>query len=73
MASIVKRNGKYSVVYYYTDKEGIKHQKWETQESFKKAQKRKAEIENDQQNDIFILHHALRLIVIYPVTLLMNV
>lgn len=54
MASIVKRNGKYSVVYYYTDKEGIKHQKWETQESFKKAQKRKAEIENDQQNDIFI-------------------
>ena len=30
MASIVKRKNRYSVVYSYTDENGVKRQKWET-------------------------------------------
>ena len=30
MASIVKRKNRYSVVYTYTDENGVKRQKWET-------------------------------------------
>lgn len=30
MASIVKRKNRYSVVYTYTDDNGVKRQKWET-------------------------------------------
>ena len=29
MASIVRRGKKYVVVYYYTDEEGVRRQKWE--------------------------------------------
>lgn len=33
MASIVKRKNRYSVVYSYTDENGVKRQKWETFET----------------------------------------
>lgn len=45
MASIKKRRGKYSVVYYYIDENGQKRQKWETYLTEKEAKQRKAEIE----------------------------
>lgn len=54
MASIQKRNNKYSVVYTYKDRKGIKHQKWETFDSYAKARSRKAEIENQMDKNIFV-------------------
>lgn len=45
MASIVERNGKYKVVYNYTDERGKKKQKWETCQSLAEAKRRKTEIE----------------------------
>ena len=45
MASIKKRRGKYSVVYYYIDENGQKRQKWETYLTEKEAKQRKAELE----------------------------
>ena len=48
MASIKKRRGKYSVVYYYIDENGQKRQKWETYLTEKEAKQRKAEIEYKQ-------------------------
>ena len=54
MASIIKRKSKYSVVYYYTDEKGVKHQKWETCQDHADAKRRKAEIENQQGNGTFI-------------------
>lgn len=46
MASIIKRNKAYSVVYNYADKTGLVKQKWETYHSYENALKRKDEIEN---------------------------
>ena len=46
MASIIKRKSKYSVVYYYNDSNGEKRQRWESFDSHKDAQKRKAEVEH---------------------------
>lgn len=58
MASIKKRQAKkgttYSVVYYYIDEHGIKKQKWETYSSHKEALKRKAEVENQQNEGTFL-------------------
>lgn len=54
MASIIKRKSKYSVVYYYTDEKGEKRQKWETCQDYAEAKRRKAEIENQQNNGTFI-------------------
>lgn len=54
MATILKRKSKYSVVYYYEDGSGGKKQKWETWGSLKDAQKRKAEIEHQQNQGTFI-------------------
>lgn len=54
MASIRKRNNKYSVVYTYKDRNGDKHQKWETFDSYAKARSRKAEIENQMDKNIFV-------------------
>lgn len=54
MASIIKRKSKYSVVYYYTDEGGEKHQKWETCQDYTEAKRRKIEIENQQSNGTFI-------------------
>lgn len=48
MASIIKRNKSYSVIYNYTDKTGQVKQKWETYHSYEDAMKRKTEIENPQ-------------------------
>lgn len=45
MASIVKRNNKYSVVYYFIDESGAKKQKWESYSNKKDAERRKREIE----------------------------
>lgn len=51
MASIVKRNKTYSVVYAYTDPNtGESRQKWETVGNLNAAKKRKAEIENGIYN-----------------------
>lgn len=54
MASIIKRKKAYSVVYSYTNENGETKQKWETWHTLNEAQKRKAEIENQQYNGIFI-------------------
>lgn len=54
MATIIKRKSKYSVVYYYLDEKGEKKQRWETWGTHKEALKRKSEIENQQNQGIFI-------------------
>lgn len=54
MASIKKRNNKYSVVYYYLDDSGQKRQKWETFDTYKEALRRKAEVENQIIEKTFI-------------------
>lgn len=54
MASIIKRKKAYSIVYNYIDETGQTKQKWETWHSYKEAQKRKAEIENQQHTGTFI-------------------
>ena len=45
MASIVKRNNHYCVVYLYTDQNGQKKQKWETYKTMPEAKARQKEIE----------------------------
>ncbi len=45
MATIVKRNKNYSVIYYYKTEEGKRKQKWEVVDTYKEAVQRKAEIE----------------------------
>ena len=50
MASIIKRKKNYSVVYNYVDENGETKQKWETWHTHKEALKRKAEVENQQNN-----------------------
>ena len=54
MASIIKRKKSYSVVYNYTDENGEIRQKWETWHTYKEALKRKSEIENKQNEGVFI-------------------
>lgn len=54
MASIIKRKKSYSVVYNYTDENGETKQKWETWHTHKEALRRKAEVENQQNNGTFI-------------------
>lgn len=54
MASIIKRKKAYSVVYNYENERGEIKQKWETYHSHKEALKRKAEVENQQFNGVFI-------------------
>ncbi len=45
MASIKERNGKFSVIYMYTDSSGVRKQKWETYATKAEARRRKKEIE----------------------------
>ena len=45
MASIRERNGKYCVIYRYTDSNGQKKQKWETYDTKAEAKKRRFEVE----------------------------
>lgn len=55
MATIIKRGKKYSVVYNYTDENGVTRQKWEPSVPAKKeAQKRKNEIEHEMAIGTFI-------------------
>lgn len=54
MASIIKRKKSYSVVYNYVDENGETKQKWETWHTHKEALKRKAEVENQQNNGTFL-------------------
>ena len=54
MASIKKRRNKYNVVYYYTNDQGERKQKWEAFDSEAEAKRRKAEIEYKQQVGTFI-------------------
>ncbi len=52
MASIKERNGKYCVIYHYTDPDGKKKQKWETFITRKQAEERKAEIEYKEKRGL---------------------
>lgn len=61
MASIVNRNGRYSVVYYCKDIHGKRKQQWETQESLSLAKARKNEIEGQQRNGCKITPNQLTL------------
>ena len=55
MASIVKRGKKYVVVYYYTDEEGVRRQKWEPPVATKKeAERRLHEIQHEMDIGTFI-------------------
>ena len=50
MASIVQRNGKFSVIYSYVDEvTGVKKQKWETFKTNAEAKRRKTEIEYQKE------------------------
>ena len=54
MASIIKRKKNYSIIYNYTDENGVTHQKWETRTTYQDALKRKAEVENQQFTGTFL-------------------
>jgi len=54
MATIVKRGNKYAVVYTYADKNNDRHQKWESFDTKTQAAERKAQIELEQINNVFI-------------------
>ena len=51
MASIRERNGKYNVIYSYTDADGKRKQKWETYATKAEAKKRKASFERSSEED----------------------
>ena len=55
MASIKERNGKYCVIYTYTDENGNKKQKWETYKTKAEAKQRKKEIEYKEGLGQFII------------------
>ena len=59
MASIRKRRGKYTVVYYFIDETGERRQKWEAYDTEAEAKKRKAEVEYKQQVHTFIAPNKL--------------
>lgn len=54
MATILKRKKAYSIIYNYIDENGETKQKWETRYSHKEALKRKAEVENQINEGVFI-------------------
>ena len=54
MASIKKRRNKFNVVYYFTNEQGERKQKWEPFDTEEEAKKRKAEIEYKMQVNTFI-------------------
>ena len=54
MATIIKRKKAYSVVYNYVDENGETKQKWETVHTHKEALRRKAEVENTQNEGTFL-------------------
>jgi len=54
MATIRKRGKTYSVIYYFTNEEGVRKQKWESGLTLQEAKKLKNEIELSQINETFI-------------------
>lgn len=50
MASVVRRRGKYYVVYKYVDREGEERQRWEPFRTKKEADARRSAVEFQQQN-----------------------
>ena len=57
MASIRKRNDKYSVIYSYIDENGNRKQKWETYPTRAEALRRKKEIEFKQNLGNFVVRN----------------
>ena len=57
MASIRKRNDKYSVIYSYIDENGKRKQKWETYPTRAEALRRKKEIEFKQNLGNFVVRN----------------
>lgn len=57
MASVRERNGKFNVIYSYTDANGKRKQKWETYASKAEAKKRKKEIEYKEQLGSMVIPH----------------
>ena len=55
MASIRERNGKFNVIYSYTNEKGERKQKWETYETKAEAKRRKKEIEYKKEMGSFIV------------------
>ena len=55
MASIRERNGKFNVIYSYTNDKGERKQKWETYETKAEAKRRKKEIEYKQSLGTFVV------------------
>ena len=55
MASIVKRRGRFCVVYLYTDSKGNRKQKWETFKTQAEAKARQKEIEYKEQIGTFVI------------------
>ena len=55
MASIVKRRGRFCVVYLYTDAKGNRKQKWETYKTQVEAKARQKEIEYKEQIGTFVI------------------
>ena len=56
MASIIKRNSSYTVVYYYKDEHDIRKQKWETFKTREEAEIRKRIIETGNSLHVPIIH-----------------
>ena len=61
MASIKERNGKFCVIYYYSDPMGKRIQKWETYKTKREAEKRKKEIEYKAQQGSFVVSQCIYL------------
>lgn len=55
MASIVKRNNRFCVVYHYLEANGQKKQKWETFNNMTEAKKRLKEVEYKEQLGTFVV------------------
>ena len=60
MASIRERNGKFNVIYSYTNEKGERKQKWETYETKAEAKRRKKEIEYKQSLGTFVVSKCTR-------------
>ena len=60
MASIRERNGKFNVIYSYTNEKGERKQKWETYETKAEAKRRKKEIEYKQSLGTFVVRKCTR-------------
>ena len=60
MASIRERNGKFNVIYSYTNEKGERKQKLETYETKAEAKRRKKEIEYKQSLGTFVVPKCTR-------------